>query len=58
MRELMHSSIETTMKYYVSRVADDVGDVLREAVGNNSSTTGPEAPKTSGVERDGKHARI
>ena len=34
-----HSSINTTMRYYVTQSADDVGDRLRFAIGNTSGNT-------------------
>ena len=46
--ELMrHADIQTTMTYYVDQSAEDVGDVLRQALGNTLGNSGPE------VDRDG-----
>ena len=39
LKDLMrHSSINTTMTYYVNQSAEDVGDVLRVALGTISGT--------------------
>ncbi len=59
LKELMrHSSITTTMTYYVSQSAEDVGDMLRMALGNILGNNPPEKAEPTGVERDGKPVRI
>jgi integrase len=50
---MRHRSINTTMTYYVSQSAEDVGEV-RSALGD----TEPEPAKSTDVEGDGKHATI
>ncbi len=45
LRDLMrHSSIETTMTYYVDQAAEDVGDVLRSALGTVLGTIDHKRP--------------
>lgn len=59
LKELMrHSSISTTMTYYVSQDTEEMGDLLRMAVGNTQGNTAPYGRKKSEVDRDTKHARI
>ncbi len=59
LRDLMrHSSIETTMAYYVSQAAEDVGDVLREALGTNLGTIAPKLPGITGVDIDANAVKI
>jgi integrase len=48
LKDLMrHSEISTTMSYYVDQSADDVGDVLRSAIGTNSGTIEPKNVRSS-----------
>jgi integrase len=55
LRDLMrHCSINTTMTYYVSQTAEDVGDVLRLALGNTLGNTRPSKRKQGAVDRDKK----
>jgi integrase len=59
LRDLMrHSSITTTMTYYVSQSAEDVGDVLRSAVGNTAGNTRRAKRKAIEVDCDRKQATI
>ena len=46
-----HSSISTTMRYYVTQSADDVGDRLRNATGNTLGNTRQRKPRRSAVEQ-------
>ena len=53
LKELMrHSSISTTMAYYVSQSAEDVGDQLRMAIGTNPGTNGHTEEKSEELEAD------
>jgi hypothetical protein len=46
------------MAYYVDQSADDVGDVLRLAVGTVSGTNGHSGGKTLGVDIDANGVKI
>ncbi len=53
LKELMrHSSIATTMSYYVSQSAEDIGDALREAISTIPGTNAPNGPNQAEVESD------
>lgn len=64
LRDLMrHSSITTTMTYYVSQTAEDVGDVLRATMGSfpvstNLSTIGGNGAATAAVDIDANGIRV
>jgi integrase len=59
LRDLMrHSSITTTMSYYVDLNAENVGDVLRSALGNKSGNNAGSAAATVDIEVDGKGVTI
>jgi integrase len=59
LRDLMrHSSIETTMTYYVGQAAEDVGDVLRAALGTNLGTNDVNEANQTEVEADAKNDTI
>jgi hypothetical protein len=59
LRDLMrHSSISTTMAYYVNQTAEDVGDVLRAALGNNSGNNAGQAVVAVEIDAAEKHVRI
>jgi integrase len=59
LKDLMrHSSVSTTMAYYVDQSADDVGDVLRLAIGTDSSTTKLKADETPNVDIDANGVKI
>jgi integrase len=59
LKELMrHSSINTTMGYYVEQAADDVGDILRSALGNTLVNTGPKSAATGKVAQRRKAGTI
>ena len=59
LRDLMrHSSVTTTMTYYVDQTAEDVGDVLRSALGNKSGNNAGSAVVSVDIESDGKHVTI
>jgi integrase len=59
LKELMrHSSISTTMTYYVSQSAEEVGDLLRSTIGNTSGNTRLRSTNLRGVEPDAKAATI
>jgi integrase len=47
-----HSSINTTMRFYVTQSADDVGSRLRLAISTIPGTNGPETSKATAVEND------
>ncbi len=49
-----HSSINTTMRFYVTQNADDVGSRLRLALSTIPGTNGPETSKATAVENDAK----
>jgi integrase len=59
LRDLMrHSSVSTTMSFYVDLDAEDVGDVLRSAMGNKSGNIAGSAVLSVDIESDGKHVTI
>lgn len=59
LRDLMrHSSITTTMSYYVDLNAENVGDVLRSALGNKSGNNAGSATVAVDIEADGKRVTI
>jgi integrase len=59
LRDLMrHSSVSTTMAYYVNQTAEDVGDVLRAALGNNSGNSAADAIVSVDIDADEKHVTI
>lgn len=59
LRDLMrHSSINTTMTYYVSQTAEDVGDVLRTALGTSLGTNPPNATAELAVDIDANGVTI
>lgn len=59
LRDLMrHSSITTTMSYYVDLNAENVGDVLRSALGTNSGNNAGPTVVSVAVEPDGTHVTI
>ena len=59
LRDLMrHSSITTTMTYYVSQSAEDVGDVLRAAISTILSTIDQKPAGTVGVDIDANGVKI
>jgi integrase len=52
LKDLMrHADISTTMTYYVDQSAEDVGDVLRQSLGNTSGNSDPKSA-------DAKHAAV
>src|SRR4029078_12828965 len=53
-----HSSINTTMRFYVTQNADDAGSRLRMATRHHPGTNGPEATGSSAIENDAKADRI
>jgi integrase len=53
-----HSSVTTTMQYYVTQNADDVGERLRIALGTNSGTNGQNGDGTTRVDIDGNGIKI
>jgi integrase len=59
LKDLMrHADISTTMKYYVDQSADDVGDVLRLAIGTKSGTNDQNSEATTSVDIDANGVRI
>jgi integrase len=53
LKDLMrHSSVSTTMAYYVDQSADEVGDVLRMAISTNPGTIAGESAETLKVDID------
>ena len=55
---MRHSSITTTMNYYVDLNAENVGDVLRSALGNKSGNIADSAVVAVDIEADGKRVTI
>jgi hypothetical protein len=55
---MRHSSVTTTMSYYVDQTAEDVGDVLRSALGNKSGNNAESAVVAVEIEQDGTHVTI
>jgi len=55
---MRHSSITTTMDYYVSQEAESMGDRLRAALGTNPGTKAGKAVVSVDIESDGKHVTI
>jgi hypothetical protein len=55
---MRHSSINTTMEYYVMQEADSMGDRLRAALGTNLGTNAGSAIVSVDVESDGTHVTI
>jgi integrase len=53
-----HSSINTTMRFYVTQSADDVASRLRAAIGTNSGTNEENTRGTTDVEADANADRI
>lgn len=53
-----HSSITTTLQYYVHHNADELGGRLRMALGTNSGTIAPESSESTDVESDRKPSTI
>ena len=59
LKELMrHSSINTTMKYYVQQTAEDVGDMLRASLGNTCGNTAQAEGKKTKVTRHANGVKI
>lgn len=59
LRDLMrHSSITTTMSYYVDLNAENVGDVLRSALGNKVGNNAESATLEVDIDGDGKRVTI
>jgi integrase len=53
-----HSSINTTMRFYVTQSADDVGSRLRLAISTIPGTNATESPNSTAVETDANTDRI
>jgi integrase len=53
-----HASMNTTMQFYVSRTAEDVGDMLRLALGTNSGTSDQKPEDREAMTEDAKQATI
>lgn len=58
MKLARHSSISTTMQYYVTQNADDLGDRLRIALGTSLGTIGQNGGAATAVDIDGNGVRI
>jgi integrase len=59
LKDLMrHSSIATTMSYYVNQTAEDVGDALRLAISTNLGTNEQNSTTATTIDIDGNGVRI
>jgi integrase len=53
-----HASITTTMTYYISQSAEDMGDLLRSALGTNSGTNEQNGDVAMSVDIDANGVKI
>jgi integrase len=53
-----HASITTTMTYYVSQTAEDMGDLLRSAIGTKSGTNDQNGYDQANVDIDANDVKI
>lgn len=59
LKDLMrHADISTTMAYYVDQSAEDVGDVLRQAMCNTQCNSQPKSTADNAIEVDAKQTVV